>query len=88
MLTDEILKLVEGYKRGSVRFDYLRSTIEQYAWQYAAACVAAERERGQKDAERYRWLRDVGDKTWEPLCARMCRGPISVDQDIDAAMEK
>jgi hypothetical protein len=40
----------------------------------------------QADARRYRWLRDIGDKTWVPLRARYCRGPMSVDQDIDAAM--
>jgi hypothetical protein len=40
------------------------------------------------DAQRYRWLRDVGDKTWTPLRARYCRGPASVDADIDEAMRQ
>ena len=43
----------------------------------------AERDR---DAERYRWLRDVGDSTWTPL---MKRGPsfaTNMDAAIDAAM--
>ena len=58
-------------------------------------CVEAAREierlRAQlaeqdRDAERYRWLRDVGDNTWTPL---MKRGPAfasNLDAAIDAAM--
>lgn len=32
--------------------------------------LAAEAEALERDAERYRWLRDIGDKTWTPLLAR------------------
>lgn len=42
-----------------------------------------------KDAERYRWLRDTGDATWVPLSRRINDPPQTVAQmeaHIDAAM--
>lgn len=39
-----------------------------------------------KDAERYRWLRDIGDSTWEPMGARVPEGSAGIDAAIDKAM--
>lgn len=48
---------------------------------YAAAAVLAE----QKDAARYRWLRDVGDESWEPLAKRGIPAA-QIDAAIDSAI--
>jgi hypothetical protein len=37
------------------------------------------------DAERYRWMRDVGDETWRPMAARVAEGAQGIDAAIDAA---
>ena len=42
---DELQALVNGYKRGSVRFDYLSDVLRELI----------------ADAERYRWLRESRD---------------------------
>lgn len=39
-----------------------------------------------KDAERYRWLRDVGDATWRPFSRREGYSAEMADKAIDAAM--
>jgi hypothetical protein len=39
-----------------------------------------------KDAERYRWLRDVGDAIWRPFALREGSSPAQADEAIDAAM--
>jgi len=36
----------------------------------ALAAARAEAEKDKADAERYRWLRDVGDQTWTPIAKR------------------
>jgi hypothetical protein len=42
-----------------------------------------------KDANRYQWLRDVGDETWTPLGTRPnVNFTHGVDNAIDAAMKK
>lgn len=42
-----------------------------------------------KDAERYRWLRDVGDETWVPMGKRPgINFTHEIDQAIDAAIDK
>jgi hypothetical protein len=42
-----------------------------------------------KDAERYRWLRDVGDETWVPMGKRpSVNFTHEIDQAIDAAIAK
>ena len=56
------------------------------AWQAAHASRDAEVEALKRDAERYRWLRDIGDITWTPLRERMPH--YDVDKAIDAAMAK
>lgn len=39
------------------------------------------------DAERYRWLRDIGDSNWEAFCKRPGFAvPYVIDARIDAAM--
>lgn len=38
------------------------------------------------DAERYRWLRDVGDSTWASMGSRVVGGGPVIDKAIDAAM--
>jgi hypothetical protein len=40
------------------------------------------------DAERYKWLRDVGDSTWEPMSKRIHAGGMGIDAAIDAAIAK
>jgi hypothetical protein len=51
--------------------------------------LEAERDTLAKDAERYRWLRDVGDKTWTPFCQRLgWHGQgFNMDRRIDAAID-
>lgn len=39
-----------------------------------------------KDAERYRWLRDVGDSTWACMASRVPEGAAGIDASIDAAV--
>lgn len=52
------------------------------------ALVPRLRARAQ-DATRYRWLRDVGDRTWLPLLARdKVKSRKQVDAAIDAAIAK
>lgn len=46
----------------------------------------AERDAAAKDAERYRWLRDVGDENWTALCTRASKGSSQIDAAIDAAL--
>lgn len=42
-----------------------------------------------KDAERYRWLRDVGDETWVPMGKRPgVNFTHEIDQAIDAAIAR
>ena len=53
------------------------------------AALEAERDALAKDAERYRWLRDVGDKTWTPFCQRLgwhSQG-FNMDRRIDATID-
>lgn len=48
--------------------------------------LKAERDALKGDAERYRWLRDIGDETWPPFSKRAgCTGPL-IDKAIDAAI--
>lgn len=49
---------------------------------YGKACAAAEC----ADAERYRWLRDVGDATWRPFALRAGYSAATADAEIDAAI--
>lgn len=60
--------------------------MRAYAIAVRDAAVAAERERWQADAERYRWLRDKGDATWKPMATRVTEGASGIDAAIDAAM--
>lgn len=53
-----------------------------------AETAEAECAEFRKDAERYRWLRDVGDNTWEPFCKRPHPFDYNVDAAIDAAIER
>lgn len=65
----------------------LGRTIETAELKYFRR-IAQEAE---KDAARYRWLRDVGDCTWKPLGKRYmdsCALPNDVDAAIDAAIKK
>lgn len=39
-----------------------------------------------RDAERYRWLRDIGDETWTPFVIHGMQTAKSVDAWIDAAI--
>jgi hypothetical protein len=39
-----------------------------------------------RDAARYRWLRDIGDTTWEPMAKRVGCVPGLIDMAIDAAI--
>lgn len=41
-----------------------------------------------KDAERYRWLRDMGDGTWMPLVKLLGNSSHEIDEAIDQAREK
>lgn len=50
--------------------------------------LCKEIERLQKDAKRYRWLRDVGDATWRPFALREGYSAEMADKAIDAAMLK
>lgn len=54
----------------------------------ALAEAAAEIERLREDAERYKWLRDVGDETWTALTTRASKGPTTIDAAIDAARQE
>lgn len=42
-------------------------------------------EAAEKDAARYRWLRDTGDETWIPLKSRL-RGSNKAEAHIDTAI--
>ncbi len=48
----------------------------------------AQRELAQlrRDAERYRWLRDIGDATWRPFGVRDGCSAAQADAAIDAAI--
>ena len=46
----------------------------------------AQAEKNAKDAERYRWLRDKGDATWQPMADRLSEGAAGIDAAIDAAI--
>jgi len=48
----------------------------------------AEIERLRADAERYRWLRDVGDETWTPFSKRTGYSADEADAAIDAAIKE
>lgn len=50
--------------------------------------LKAERDALRKDAERYRWLRDVGDATWRPFGIREGYSAEQADAAIDAALAK
>jgi len=56
---------------------------------YIAELQAArnEAEAMRADAERYRWLRDVGDATWRPFGIREGYSAKAADAAIDAAMK-
>ena len=50
--------------------------------------LVTERDALKADAERYRWLRDVGDATWTPLAnRRRVNFTHEIDGYIDAAMK-
>lgn len=79
--------LIEGGCRGGFGTreldDFIPGWRERVSEIVKLRAQLAERDR---DAERYRWLRDVGDNTWTPL---MKRGPafaVNMDAAIDAAM--
>lgn len=48
--------------------------------------LRAECEALRKDAERYRWLRDIGDRTWTALANRRGLNAAAIDSAIDRAM--
>jgi hypothetical protein len=59
--------------------------------------LRAENEALRRDAERYLWLRDVGDETWKPLIERARRAfphvplqevPSMVDEILNGAIER
>lgn len=50
--------------------------------------LKAERDALRKDAERYRWLRDVGDATWRPFDIREGYSAEQADAAIDAVLAK
>lgn len=41
----------------------------------------------EKDAARYRWLRDIGDGSWVPFCERTGYSAMQCDGAIDTAMQ-
>ena len=62
--------------------ELLETTDPRYWYQQAKSLRA--------DAERYRWLRDVGDSTWVPLAKRINDPPMTIAQveaHIDAAID-
>ena len=42
----------------------------------------------ERDAERYRWLRDTGDATWRPFAVREGYSAKQADAAIDTAMRE
>lgn len=46
-----------------------------------------ERDEAQRDAARYRWLRDVGDAAWLPFALRYAFNRTKADAAVDLAME-
>lgn len=52
---------------------------------FAHAIAARIADENARDAARYRWLRDIGDKTWTPLRKRM--GSCAIESDADAAID-
>ena len=71
-----------GNPRGCARWEGGQHCWDLLRKQLASA-QAALRE-AQKDAERYRWLRDVGDSTWKPMRERGITAA-ECDAAIDAA---
>lgn len=52
-------------------------------------CVARAKLAMQRDAERYRWLRDIGDDTWTALAKRYLGiNSALIDSMVDVAIEK
>ena len=45
--------------------------------------LAARLAEAQKDAERYRWLRDIGSETWVPFQQQWCMSATSCDNAVD-----
>lgn len=66
------------HRRRSV--ETLRAFIESPPSAPRAEAVEA------KDAQRYRWLRDVGDATWRPFGIREGYSAAQADAAIDAAI--
>ena len=72
--------MIEAYVDGKPdELSALRTRIAELEAELAAC---------REDAARYRWLRDVGGSTWNPLAKRYmdsCALPSDVDAAIDAA---
>jgi hypothetical protein len=66
--------------------DVLRSELQDRLQKQRAA--EAELEEVRQDAQRYRWLRDVGDATWRPFGLRHGCSATQADQAIDNAIAK
>ena len=67
--------------------DEIRSyAAARRAWIASAAHAPADSVL--EDAERYRWLRDVGDPTWVPFRIRTGYSAAQVDDAIDAARKQ
>lgn len=43
-------------------------------------------EAAEKDAARYRWLRDIGHDQWQPMASRVKEGAKGIDAAIDASL--
>jgi len=60
--------------------------VSLYDADYDENRVVARVEGLRADAERYRWLRDVGDATWRPFGLRTGYSAATADAAIDAAI--
>lgn len=50
--------------------------------------LVAQLAEAKRDAERYRWLRDIGDATWRPFAIRAGYSAGQADAAIDEAMQR
>ena len=61
--------------------------LERYLARCAQQTAEERQARIEREAARYRWLRDIGDATWRPFGVREGYSAAQADAAIDAAMK-
>lgn len=82
LTADKLSRQHEAIKELTITLHEMRD-----AWRSRAEEAQQKIDSLRRDTERYRWLRDVGDSTWEPMAKRVPEGAAGIDAAIDAAME-